>query len=479
MEVTIRFGILFIFLSCLISCNENKGGQSNNYHGDVYLSDLFDVRGATSVVKTAKTGDSTLVSSSANQENDLLKIMENGAYQSIFNKVNSNWNLKIAVMELGPDGSLYVGLDWGIWIRNDYGIKQKDQSNFPDFSKAPEGQNVALFKINPNGFTEIVDPDIQGMGQFYNKSFLAKKQIQFDSEGSVYYLGRQGQTTVLKKKTKEGKITQIGSSRMEVRDFMVSVNGMVIFNGANQGDWDTQWLRIFRADGSVFNIYYRENSGWLNSYFLDKNNNLILVGYNLSLGNDNRIYNGIVRVNLTQGKVNSYEELMNDSIANQQFQGVGFSSAKQLMMGEDGSVYAILPQYGWSVPHDKIMRIIDSNGVVNIKEFPSHIDYNNIKLAKVIGDYIIYLSSLNGSSALLKIDLNEDGPVTEITAIRSNVEIYSFSYHPEKRQLIYDVYDLQRNASYIIEQDLKTTMVSDEKNLANSSILDLVPFTAL
>lgn len=477
--------LLLVLLSLLVACegkNKGQNGHVDMQSGDtIALSELFDVSGATSVVTTTKgIGDSALAENNSKQENDALKILDDGSYRSIFKTIHPSWNLKIAVMEIGPDGSLYIGLNWGIWIRNN--LTSNRDGAVPSFSSPASGQNVALFRISPYGRTEIVDPDINGMGQFYNKEFLVKKQIQFDAEGSVYYLGRQGQTTVLKKKDKLGKITQIGNSRMEVRDFMVASNGTVIFNGANSGDWDTQWLRVFAKDGSVSNIYYRENSGWLRSYFLDKNNNLILVGTSLILGTDRKSYDGIVRVNMEDAKVISYDHLLNDQLTFTQFDGLNFSSAQQLLLDEDGTMYAIVTQWGWGgyVRHDKVFRILDTSGKVNIKEFPTHEDYSSIKLAKILGSHIVYLSSMNGVSALVRVSLDEiNSQAQEITGIKSNVEIYNFAYHPLKKQLLYDVYDLQTNSSYIIEQDIQSTMVIDEKSLANFNIIDLVPFMAL
>lgn len=484
---SLNFVVALLMMLNLIACEDNKQHEQGHQsmHGDetIALSELFDVSGAMAVVTATKgIGDSALSGSTSKQENDVLKILGDGSFRSVFQRIHPSWNLKIAVIEIGPDGSLYIGLDWGIWIRNN--LTSNRDGVIPNFSAPPSGQNVALFRITPKGRTEIVDPDINGMAQFHNKEFLSKKQIQFDAEGAIYYLGRQGNTTVLKKKDKAGKITQIGNSRMEVRDFMVASNGMVIFNGANAGDWDTQWLRIFANDGSVSNIYYRENGGWLRSYFFDKNNNLILVGNNLILGNDRKNYNGIVRVNLENSKVHSIDHLINDSTSFAQYEGLTFSSANQLLLGDDGSVYAIVNHYGyWGesgyVRQDKVFRILDSSGKVNIKEFPVDENYSAIKIAKILGNHIVYLSSLNGVSALFKISLEENSSVQEITGIKSNIEIYNFAYHPLTNKLLYDVYDLQANSSYIIEQDIQSTLVIDEKNLANFNIIDLVPFMAI
>lgn len=478
--------LMMLSLPFFISCEGNKNKEQGHHDmqsaDSVALSELFDISGATAVVTATKgIGDSALTGSDSKQENDALKILDNGSFRSIFRKIHPSWNLKIAVMEIGPDGSLYIGLNWGIWIRNN---STNQDGSIPNFSAPPSGQSVALFRITPHGRTEIVDPDINGMAEFYNKEFLSKKQIQFDADGAVYYLGRQGNTTVLKKKEKSGKITQIGNSRMEVRDFMVASNGMVIFNGANQGDWDTQWLRIFAKDGSVSNIYYRENGGWLRSYFLDKNNNLVIVGNNLVLGSERKTYNGIVRVNLENSNVLSFDLLLDDYTTNLQLDGLNFSSASQLLLGNDGTMYAIVNHYSdWTGDgyqrRDKVFRILDGHGNVNIKEFPVDENYSAIKRAKIFGSHIVYLASLNGVSALFKINLTGQAAVEEITGIKSNIEIYNFAYHPLKGQLLYDVYDLQSNSSYIIEQDIQSTLVIDEKSLANFNIIDLVPFVAI
>lgn len=468
--------LIYFTLLVLVSCKENdKNMNGNNFHSandDVFLSEIFDVSGAKAVALTNKGIGVSANSNDQNElkkENDVMKILENGEYQTIFKKLNRNWNLKISVLEMGLDGSLYIGLDWGIWV--------KDHSFLG-------GKNVALFQILKTGETKVVDEDIHGMGQFYNKENLNKKQIQFDEEGSVYYLGRQGQTTVLKKKNKNNEISQIGNSRMEVRDFLVAKDGMVIFNGANKGDWDTQWLRIFNKDGAVTNVFYRDNTGWLKTYFLDKNNNLILVGDNLNLIDGKGIvkqYSGIMRVNLEQGKVKTIDKLI-ENFKIDEFSQISFNQTSQLLLSDSGALYAIVSHYDWQnsyVPNDKIVRILDDNQNVSLKVFKTHEHFAKIKSSKLIGNFLVYLSSNNGVSGIVKVNLLEDELTEELTGAKENIEIYSFIYHSHKKQILYDVYDLKDNTSYVVEQDLSTNNISDELNLRGLNIIDLVPFMYL
>jgi len=82
---------------------------------------------------------------------------------------------------------------------------------------------------------------------------------------------------------------------------------------------NTAWLRVI-YNGSVNNIFYNDNSagyGWLRAYYKDDNNNVILVGTNLTL-EDNvgeaRRYSGIIRVRLAaDGTQTAVEALYDDN----------------------------------------------------------------------------------------------------------------------------------------------------------------------
>ncbi|MBI5700598.1 hypothetical protein HZC34_01970 [Candidatus Saganbacteria bacterium] len=592
-------GIWSLVIATLVAgCGEQKGSYGGgDQSSSVKVSNLFDVSGAKAIVSAASTGTSGLalakdVKALVANVTDLLKLTASGEFSSILN-LPSGSRPPISVIEKSPDGSLYVGFQWGVWIQ--------DSS-----TSESRGRQIAFFRIYPTGTTESVDDTLNGVGTWYgdsNNGDLPVKQVQWDNDGNLYYLGTAqgsgGGTTVLKKKTPAGVLSQIGNSQMAVRDFYVCPNGFVLFHGSDAGNWSIEWLRLI-YNNSVKSIFYNDGyTGWLRSYYyVPSNNSIILVGTNLQIKdqNDNFLkYSGIIQVKLdTTGKITSVKSLYDDSnawddsrtISNQilygywdgteqkrffkqdswggtslplslesgvseetvrnfirekyfstttdtlggltfeamnitgtgesvhgawvsniadkisvevnahlagttknewkianGLQGVNFGWAKQLVLADNGSLYAILKLDSWSsgtsaVKGDRIYRIVNSSGEPSIEAFSRHSKYRTINKARAYGDYLIYLANNGGESKILRNDLTSvsTSPV-DMTSSKSSVIIYSFNFNPLSSLLYFDVYDMTNNTSYVVEQLITSATASSEKSTAGKIITDVVPFT--
>ncbi|MFC1511143.1 hypothetical protein ACFL5U_01995 [Candidatus Margulisiibacteriota bacterium] len=311
MVVGVLLAVVFLIYACGKAQDASTGGAAQN--PVVTTADLFDVSGAKAIATAseATTSSSAIKSMSAANITELLKIDAEGAISSVLtNILETQYHPPISVIETGPDDSLYVGFQWGIWVST---------STSTD---AATGQQAAFFKIDTDGDVAIVDEDLYGVGTWYGYSEngeLPVKQVQFDSDDNLYYLGVSATgSTVLKKKTTDGTISQIGTSNMEVRDFLVADNGFVFFHGSNAGSWDVEWLRVI-YNNSVNNIFYNDGQGWLRSYYnfvSGSNNYVFLVGEDLTLLDENAIpkkYSGIIRVTLdATGKPSNVEALYDD-----------------------------------------------------------------------------------------------------------------------------------------------------------------------
>lgn len=295
MKRALILGTVLVFgFSIIVSgCGDQGGGGSSGEHNPaVSASELFDVSGATAIAAASALTASTsaIRASSTSTVTELLKLTASDEISSILSEyLSSTWHPPISVIETGPDGSLYIGFDWGIWIRTDDGSEM----------------SAAFFKIARDGTVEIVDSDIHGVGTWYGHSEngeLPVKQVQFDSEGNIYYLAKtSGGNPILKKKTVGGTISQIGNNKMAVRDFLVCDDGMVLFHGSNSDSWSIEWLRVIK-NGAVNNIFYNSGSGWLRAYYIDNSNNVFLVGENLMLLDEDEVpqkYSGIIKVSLS------------------------------------------------------------------------------------------------------------------------------------------------------------------------------------
>lgn len=296
-KVLIGICCLIFVVSFVVSCGQSGGGGGSE-NPTISVSELFNVSGAKAIAtassaSSASSSISAIKSFSSANVTELLKLSSSGEISSILNStLTEKMHPPISVIEIGPDGSLYVGFQWGIWVNSTLESTPKE---------------VAFFKVKPDGATEVVDSTIYGVGTWYGGSEngeLPVKQIQFDSSGNIYYLGKNSTgNTLLKKKTTSGTISQIGSSNYEVRDFVVTPDGIVLFHGSNVGNWSIEWLRII-VGSTVSTIFYNDGSGGLRAYYyfsLNNTNYVLLIGENLTLLDQNSVpkkYSGIIRVTL-------------------------------------------------------------------------------------------------------------------------------------------------------------------------------------
>ena len=596
------------------------GGSGDPYSNTVTLSSLFDVSGAKAIVSAASSQTSAnSIRAKSSSATELLKLLPDGTFKEILSS-SYGYRPSISVIEKGPDGSLYVGFSNKLYYSTGSSNGNSDEDKTPtdttsggatassDASsikpKYVDSEGAAFFKVKTDGSIEVVDSSISGMGSWYNgggnQSELPAKIVQFDDAGNLYYLASSGDgmdaTSVLKKKTTAGTISQIGSSNMAVRDFLVAPDGFVLFHGSNKGNWSIEWLRSIAPSGSpVNNIFYNDTSGggeygYLRTYYLDKNGDVYLVGQNLRIvdpvTDEEKKYSGIIRVSLnssgTPTAVNAlyddnnmyndtystigdqltwgywngteqkkffemetnmstpqlplvlasgvtdasirehirskYQNITTDTLNSITFegfspsngqwivealntlvsanisgttwatwrsenglQGVSFGNAKQILFADDGSVYAVMKLDSWTgssaTKGDRVYKIVNSHGEAAISAFTQDSTYKTISRAKCFGNYLIYLASKMGYYKIFKHTLSNPSAPEDMTSDKDNVEIFNFNYNSANGKLMYDVYDLNTNTSYMVEQ-LITNNVAEEKEAEGYTITDVVPFVA-
>lgn len=584
--------LFFLFFSFLLyGCGEtHKQGGGGTASVSTSVSNVFDVTGAKAIVAASSTTASSLLAKGVRVKDasvtDLLKLTATGEFASILNLPEGS-RPPISVIEKGPDGCLYVGFQWGFWVQ-DTGTSDA------------RGTSVCFVKIYREGTVESVDNSLHGVGTWYgdsNNGDLPVKQVQFDSDGNLYYLGTSGTTTVLKKKTPAGVISQIGNNQMSVRDFYVCPNGLVLFHGSNAGSWSTEWLRVITAANSVKNIFYNSGSdGWLRAYYYVPNNNsIILVGSNLQIKDQlgvSKRYSGITQVILNADATTKAVNLLYDdnnmyddsrSLANQIMYGywdgieqktfftpdswggtalplaltsgtsedairsfirekyysittdtlgsltfeamdftgtqetvhgiscsniadkisaevsahitgvtwkqwkdanglknVSFGWAKQLVLADNGCLYAVMKLDSWSgstFNGDRIYQIIDANGNASIEAFSRHATYRSISKTRCYGNYLLCIANSGGESKILRYTLTSPAAdPADMTSARSNILIYSFNYNPTNTTLYYDVYNYDNNTSALVEQLITEAATSTTRTATGRVITDVVPF---
>ncbi|MEE8637639.1 MAG: hypothetical protein V3T21_01180, partial [Candidatus Margulisiibacteriota bacterium] len=165
-------------------------------------------------------------------------------------------------------------------------------------------------------------------------------------------------------------------------------------------------------------------------------------------------------------------------------QGVRFGNAKQLVFAENGVLFAVMSLDQWgagSSKGDKLFQVVNANGTAEIIAFPQDTVnyYKSMSKVRSYGNYALYLSNKVGYYKILRLNLaNPAQDPVDMVPDKSNIEIFSFNYNSDSGMLLYDVYDLGNNTSYLAEQDIELTSVATEISAEGYTITDVVPFTA-
>jgi len=579
-RITCLIALTFFLMSCGDKDGQDgegghRGFDSNN---DVKVSQLFDISGA-SAVATGHTEDS----GDESDDNTLIKFLDDGRFVSLFKRINPDWHIRISAIEIGPDKSVYIALKHGVWVHDDTSLNEDGE--IPDFSQSPSGRNIAFFRIYPNGKTVVVDPYIEGVGGYsHQDDEFTKKPIQFDKRGNLYYVGRTAGTTVLKKKTPDGTITQIGNSNMEIRGFHIDSKEQVVFHGNNKNDWQSEWIRVFMNDGSVRNIYYSDGQGWLRGYYLNNKDELVLIGNNLLFGNTPFIqlrFSGIVKIDyqteslkmtplynernfwnghnhigdqivgahwrdsgdfhffkldqwsnqvkfplslnseVTNTDIIQYiresfvyppgtnddfdlvdfnnvdvddEDELKDFIHNKLPEGakswydlkhdlhienMNFSNAQKFFVGTGGGLFAVMQGHSnnghWANDGEVIFSLLNGEGELDVRAFPQDSRFKNIVQVKIIDNNLVFLAKDRGESRIFSIASDLSSGLEAISPLDDSIEIFSFVYHLARNEIIYDVYDLSNNSTYLLREKLGNgdSVKSEAERMSLTDIIQL------
>jgi hypothetical protein len=155
--------------------------------------------------------------------------------------------------------------------------------------------------------------------------------------------------------------------------------------------------------------------------------------------------------------------------------------AKQLLLADDGAMYAVINLDNWGTlsKGDRIYRIINASGEVEVLAYQPYTGYKSITGARTYDNYIVYKSNKGGYYKIFRVDLSDAAATpTDMTPGRSQLEIYSFNYNSTNKILMYNVYDYSNNTAYLIEQLITSTVAQSERPSTDRTVMDVVPFEA-
>ncbi len=192
----------------------------------------FDLAGAVGLALPSGSGAARVAARTGGTGSSLIKVEADGAQHDAI----TSGAAKVRQVVVGPDDAAYVAFNSPVFL--------EDATEFG----APPGAGCVLARVaRANGVPTCVDRSIDWVLQPQWRP--SNPTIQFGPGGSVYYLARSGEATVLRRNA-GGEITTLVSDHITVDDFLVLPDGSVLVDG-----WTTStsatWLRRIVPGGGI------------------------------------------------------------------------------------------------------------------------------------------------------------------------------------------------------------------------------------
>lgn len=280
------------------STGSNTGSSGGTALSNVVKSGLkFDFSNAKAIAavdkdslsRAAYSRNARAVEDSSIDDSPLLKILEDGSFESAITLAeNANLATIRAIYKspLEDSNDIFVVLEGQSWF---YDTKVTVDENGKEINSQTEYKTLgSLICIHEdNTIADILK--ISDSSDPYNNSYQnldTDKGIMFDNSGNLYYMARtwnsSGEISVVYKFEPEtNEITQLTSavSGTNYSSFKISADGQIIFVQGTRwsSNTNTTFLRAIPVQNpnNFSNIYYSSSGSYLHSWVYDENNGIM------------------------------------------------------------------------------------------------------------------------------------------------------------------------------------------------------------
>ena len=242
-----------------------------------------------SLSRAAYSRNARAVEDSSIDDSPLLKILEDGSFESAITLAeNANLATIRAIYKspLEDSNDIFVVFDGQSWF---YDTKVTVDENGKEINSQTEyktlGQLICIHEDNT--IADILK--ISDSSDPYNNSYQSldtNKGIMFDNSGNLYYMASTWNSSgnisvVYKFEPETNEITQLTSavSGTDYSSFKISADGQIIFvqGTRSASNTNTTFLRAIPVQNpnNFSNIYYSSSSSYLKSWVYDENNGIM------------------------------------------------------------------------------------------------------------------------------------------------------------------------------------------------------------
>ena len=461
MKILTVFSVLCSFL--LFSCTQDPGNLEDNTEKNENLDDesekkedklstliksglKFDFSNAKAIAAVDKDSlsraaysiNARAVEDSSVDDSPLLKILEDGSFESAITLAeNANLATIRAIYKspLKDSNDIFVVFDGQSYFYDTKVTVDEDGNEINSQTEAKTlGQLICIHDDNTIAdilkITDSSDP--------YNNSYQnldTDKGIMFDASGNLYYMASTWNSSgnisvVYKFEPETNEITQLTASVPDTNysSFKISADGQIIFVQGRRWSSNTTFLRAIPVQNpnNVSNIYYSSSGSFLYSWVYDENNGIMYYVCGKGLCKSKR--NGDSFEDAESMGYRTQTSLGYDSYFNEKYMNVANWTRGELS-------YTNYNGNGWESVK---IKIVDENGNL-IPE--NAVEY----IVGVAGDYSNGYISISIEDVDVRFDVFKDiegsEEIYEATKRLKNAEAIKALDTFRLRNMLYDVYD--------------------------------------
>lgn len=281
-----------LFLSCnLFVAEENDPDPEPNTvvpednNSDSGIKGLtVNLHGAKAFVTKTASNSRSLNSNGAMSrslgESPLVKIMEDGSIEDVFEFPSGVQAPDIEFIAVSKDGSIYIQFSNSFWVGD---------------------QDMQFIKINTDESIEVIET--QGYIGTYNYGDTFNKPIAFADDGGIFYAVdyRDSKGISIKKYLNGEFETIVNGENISIRSFF-SDGSDIFLQGSNSSEQNNAvFLRRYRKGSPVLNIFYSKSGNCWIKNVVRHGEDLILNGHGIPDPQNSKItYNGLLKLVKTQ-----------------------------------------------------------------------------------------------------------------------------------------------------------------------------------
>jgi hypothetical protein len=296
------------------------------------------------------------------------------------------------------------------------------------------GEKCLLAEVSEvSGVPSCVDSSLKSV------HWLMNSPVQFDASGRIYYVGSTINGTQVLRRHSGGASIDLANEEVEIRDFYVLGDGSVLLTGATRST-QAHWVRRISSSGVLSTLAQNVQASFITKF----------ADGNVYLGTWSLQYPGVRKYIPATGSFDSTWWITGNLLSNSSGMRNSYNDADAICANENRflldafcshsgayvssifslpgqSTYAVAGHHGWS------SRVL-MEYYPTVRRVPTSVSH--VYFAKLVESKIVIAGTSAGSNTLTIYD-PASGAETIVIDAANEIEVYSVTYSPGQRTLVF------------------------------------------